>query len=149
MSGNMFQFRHGLKHHPLYDVWGKMKSRCYKPNDKDYSDYGGRGITVCMEWKEDFKVFYDWCMANGYEKGLEMDRRENDGNYSPDNCRFVTRSQNMRNTRRNNMVTYNGETKPLVEWSEILGIKRYTLFGRIFKYGWTIERAFNTPVQNN
>lgn len=146
---DLFKFKHGLKQHPLYDVWGKIKSRCFKETDKDYSDYGGRGITMCDEWRIDFKAFYDWAMDNGWQKGLETDRIVNSGNYEPANCRFVTRSQQMRNTRRNNRVTYKGQTKPLVEWSEILGIKRYTLFGRISRLGWTVEKAFETQVDKS
>ena len=147
-KNELFKFKHGLKRHPLYDVWGKMKERCYKENSKDYPDYGARGIKVFELWITDFKSFYDWSISAGWRKGLEIDREENDGDYCPENCRFVTRSINMRNTRRNNLITYQGQTKCLTEWSEIIGIKRYTLFGRIFKSGWTIEKAFNTKVES-
>lgn len=143
---DLFKFKHGLKRHPLYDVWGKIKERCFKKTAKDYKHYGGRGITVCEVWINDFLAFYNWAIDAGWKKGLEIDRVENDGPYCPDNCRFVTRSQNMRNTRRNNMVTYRGETKALIEWAEITGINRYTLFGRIFKYGWAVDLAMETPV---
>lgn len=146
-SSELFKFKHGLKRHPLYDVWGKMKARCFNAQDKDYVDYGARGISMDNNWALNFVQFYYWALENGYTKGMEIDRENNDGNYCPDNCRFVTRSQNMRNTRRNNMVTYKGQTKCLAEWSDILGIKRYTLFGRISKLGWTVEKAFETPVK--
>lgn len=143
----LFKFKHGLKQHPLYDVWIKIKSRCLKNTDKDYIDYGGRGIKVYPDWEDDFKSFYDWAIQNGWQSGLEIDRKNNNGDYDPENCRFVTHSVNMRNTRRNNNITFRGETKCLAEWSEILGIKRYTLFGRIFNYGWSIEDAFTTPIK--
>lgn len=148
-KSELFKITHGLRNHPLYDVWGKIKARCYNIQSKDYTDYGGRGISVCTEWIDDFKAFYDWCIENGYQKGLEIDRRNNNGNYEPDSCRMVTRSQNMRNTRRNNNLTYNGETKCLSEWAEIYGIKRFTLFGRINRMGWDIEKALTTPTNQH
>lgn len=143
----LFKFKHGLKKHPLYDVWGKIKCRCLKKTDKDYSDYGGRGINVHAEWIADFKAFYDWAILNGWRKGLEIDRRNNDGDYCPENCRFVTRSVNMRNTRRNNNVTFNGQTRCLTEWAEILQVNRYSLFNRIFNLGWSVEDAFTIPIK--
>lgn len=145
-NDELFKFKHGLKNHRLYDVWGKMKARCYNVTDKDYSDYGGRGIIVDSLWLVDFKSFYDWAMENGYKRGLEMDRKENSGNYEPDNCRFVTRSQNMRNTRRNHIIEYKGERKCLAEWAEITGHKRWTIFNRIHNCKWSVEEAFETPV---
>jgi hypothetical protein len=75
-----------------------MKARCSNPKDKDYHRYGGRNIQVCDEWKNDFKTFYDFCVQNGYQKGLEIDRIDNDGNYEPSNCRFVTSAENIRNS---------------------------------------------------
>lgn len=88
---------HNLSRHPLYRVWKSMRRRCNCPKVEFYPRYGGRGIKVCEEWAKDFKPFYDWCMANGYERGLQIDRIDNDGNYEPGNCRFVTRTENMRN----------------------------------------------------
>ena len=88
--------RHGLTHHLLYRVWDNMKERCTNPKVHDYPRYGGKGITVCEEWY-DVRTFYDWAIANGWKKGLQIDRRDNDGNYEPDNCWFVTRTVNMNN----------------------------------------------------
>ena len=90
---------HGLTSHPLYSVWGSMKDRCYRPKTKQYKDYGGRGITVCQEWLDDFKYFYDWALSNDWKKGLQIDRIDNDGNYEPTNCRFVTSRDNNLNQR--------------------------------------------------
>ncbi|NOR27646.1 MAG: AP2 domain-containing protein [Lutibacter sp.] len=84
----------------IYSVLMGMKQRCYYKKHKDYHNYGGRGITVCDEWRKDFTKFYKWCLDNGYKKGLEIDRRNNDGNYSPDNCRFVTHQINSLNRRK-------------------------------------------------
>ncbi len=93
--------KHGLKNHPLYKVWKKIRERCNNSNYREFHLYGGRGITVCPEW-DDAKTFVEWAMFNGYEIGLEIDRRDNSRGYSPDNCRFVTgavNSQNSRNTK--------------------------------------------------
>lgn len=96
---------HGMtKKHPLYSVWCNIKNRCRNENVFAYKDYGGRGITICDEWSKDFKCFYDWCISNGWEKGLKIDRINNDGNYEPQNCRFVNTFENARNRR--NTLTY-------------------------------------------
>lgn len=89
--------RHNLSKHPLYKVWKTMKHRCLNPNAEHFARYGGRGISVCAEWLNDFQNFYNWAVANGYQKGLQLDRIDNDGDYEPNNCRFATRTENMRN----------------------------------------------------
>lgn len=88
---------HGLSKHPLYKVREGMKARCLVITHHAYARYGGRGIKICDEWLNDFKAFYDWAIANGYEQGLQIDRINNDGNYEPSNCRFVTPKVNIRN----------------------------------------------------
>lgn len=80
--------------------WAAMKSRCHDPHSQQYKNYGARGISVCEEWLYSFKNFYEWCISNGYQKELEIDRKNNDGNYEPSNCRFVTHQVNTNNTRR-------------------------------------------------
>lgn len=91
---------HGMsKKHLLYRVWDQIKDRCNNPNHKFYQNYGGRGIHICDEWRNDFKSFYDWSICNGYERGLEIDRKNNDGSYEPSNCRWVTRKVNCNNRR--------------------------------------------------
>lgn len=92
--------KHGLSVHPLNKVWRNIKGRCNNPKDKDFHYYGGRGIKICDEWLNDFQRFYNWAFANGYRQGLEIDRENNDGNYEPGNCRFVTRAQNNQNRTR-------------------------------------------------
>lgn len=94
------KIKHGLSSHKLYGVWRGMKQRCSDPFKQGYENYGGRGISVCDEWKADFKQFFDWCKNNGYEEGLQIDRIDNDGNYAPENCRFVTPSENKKNQFR-------------------------------------------------
>lgn len=94
--------KHGLSKSPIYTVWRGMKSRCYNKNHVGYKNYGGRGIEICDEWKEDFERFYIFCVKNKWRKGLEIDRINNNGNYEPSNCRFVTPSENNKNKRNNN-----------------------------------------------
>ena len=97
--GCVYRQKHGLTHHKLYEVWANIKNRCYCPNHPLYSDYGARGIIMCPEWKNSFQDFYDFCIGNGWEKGLQIDRIDNNGIYSPDNCRFVNNRVNSLNTR--------------------------------------------------
>lgn len=136
---------HGMIGDPLYAVWTSMRARCNNKNNAAFHYYGGRGISVCYEWQHDFAAFQSWAVANGWAQGLEIDRKDNDGNYAPDNCRFVTPKVNCRNKRNNVAITFNGETRLLVEWSEHLGIPMKVLHNRIRTYGWTVERALSTP----
>ena len=103
---------HELCKSKLYGVWTSIKSRTLNPKYKYYLDYGGRGITICEEWKNNFKSFYDWAMSNGYEenRGLSIDRIDNDGNYCPENCRWTTQTIQTRNQRipKNNTSGYKG-----------------------------------------
>ena len=122
-----------------------MKNRCFNPNTPRYKDYGARGITVCDEWKDDFKSFYDWSMSNGYSDDLTIDRINNDGNYEPSNCRWVTQMIQANNSRHNHNITYKNETHSLSDWSRILGLSFHLLSNRINLYGWGVERAFETP----
>lgn len=91
--------KHGLSKTPEYSIYNGMVQRCYNLKHKNYPDYGGRGISVWDKWRNDFKSFYDWCQENGYKKGLQIDRIDNDGNYCPENCRFVTCRENILNKR--------------------------------------------------
>lgn len=82
------------KYGGLYNTWVCMKNRCFNPNKDNYKYYGGRGITICKEWKNSFQLFYDWAITYGHKKGLEIDRENNSGNYCPENCRFITHTEN-------------------------------------------------------
>lgn len=127
---------HGLRHHPLYEIWFNIKSRCYNSSNKRFKDYGGRGISICQEWTIDFKVFYDWCISNGWHKGIQLDRENNDGNYEASNCRFVTPKVNNNNKRNSVHITYENSVKTLSEWAEYLGISTYKVrkkFGFVSK----------------
>lgn len=131
---------HGHKKDRLYNIWALMLQRCENPKSAQYNRYGGRGITVCSEWK-DFKLFYEWAMANGYKEDLTIDRRENDKGYSPDNCRWITMQAQKNNKSSNHLITYNGETHTIAQWSRITGIGKSTIRNRIALYGWPVEKA--------
>ena len=107
--------------HPIYLAWVGMKERCYNLNNPRYSDYGERGIYVCDKWLHDFSSFYDWSLKNGFQKGLSIDRVNNDGPYAPWNCRWATIQQQNHNRRSNIYIEYNGETLVSVERNKING----------------------------
>lgn len=139
--------KHGMKGTRLYRIWQAMKNRCNNHNANRFDDYGGRGITVCDEWVDDFEAFHTWAMSNGYLSDLTIDRMDNDKGYSPDNCRWATDKQQANNSRQCHQIEFNGEVHNMSEWSEILGIPRHVLSNRINAYGWTIERALTTKVR--
>ncbi len=90
---------HGESYSKLHNCWRQMKVRCLNSNDANYKNYGGRGITVCPEWANDYTKFRDWALNNGYQSGLFQDRIDNDKGYNPENCRFTTKAENARNRR--------------------------------------------------
>lgn len=96
-------YKHGLRHHRLYNIFSGMKDRCYNKNNKRYKNYGGRGIEICQEWLKDFVNFYNWSIANGYKDNLTIDRIDNNGNYEPANCRWISiQAQNWNTSRTKN-----------------------------------------------
>ena len=101
------KYGHGLTNTRLYHIWRTMKARCTDPNSQKFSSYGARGIKVCSEWLNSFETFYEWAMANGYSEELSLDRKDNDGNYCPENCRWATRKEQANNTRTNRYLEYN------------------------------------------
>ena len=131
--------------HPLYSVRIAFLSRCYNGNDKEYKNYGKRGIRVCEEWKNDPKSFISWGLSHGYIKGLTIDRKDNNIGYSPDNCRFISQAKQNINKRGTIYLTFKNKRIPLVEWAKLIGLKRETLYSRIFCYNWSIEKALTTP----
>ena len=134
-------YKHGKKGTRLYRIWHDMKTRCCNKNTIYYKNYGGRGIDVCNEWREDFMAFYNWSIANGYKDNLSIDRIDNNEGYSPDNCRWVDRKTQQRNKRNNRYITINGETHCLMEWCELLNLNYFTVHARINKRKWSIKKA--------
>ena len=123
---------HNMTGTRLYKVWEAMKRRCYSPKCKSYKDYGARGITVCEEWKTDAKAFFDWALVNGYADNLTIDRIDNNGNYCPENCRFITRRENSINRRSTVWCMYEGCLYVQCDLKKKLGIgnkqvKQYVL----------------------
>lgn len=141
-----WQIKHGLCGTRVYHEWTAMKDRCYNPNAQNYDRYGGRGIIMCDEWKNDVTKFADWVdSVGGFKKGLSVDRIDNNGPYAPWNCRLATAKEQLRNIRTNRILEYNGESHCMAEWAEMLGMKYSTLVNRLFK-GWSVEKALTTPV---
>ena len=97
MSCRKNNLHHGLYYTRLHNTWVHMKQRCYNPKNNRYHRYGGRGITVCDEWRDNFKAFYDWAMANGYQDDLTIERKNNDGNYEPANCTWILPAEQSKN----------------------------------------------------
>lgn len=128
---NLSKFHKGY-HTPnrLYNTWVSMKGRCLNPNDTNYYRYGGRGIKIYPDWVHNYGEFRDWAFSNGYKKHLTIDRIDNNGNYEPNNCRWVTMKVQCNNRRSNLNVFWNGETHTLMEWSEIYSINYGTLRDR-------------------
>jgi hypothetical protein len=132
----------------LRSIWTDMWRRCTQPHRKCYKKYGGRGISVCDEWA-DLNCFIEWAVNNGYQPDLTLDRRDNDGNYDPGNCRWVTVKDQDRNRSNNVKITHNGITHCLSEWAEIAGITPAALWMRINRHGWAFERAISQSGPNN
>jgi len=128
-------FKHGMSGSRIYVNWKGMLARCENKNHSKYSNYGGRGISVCKEW-HDFNAFYAWAIQAGYADGLQIDRIDNNGNYCPENCRWVSVKDNCRNRRSSKYITISNETKTLAEWAEIAGLSRGTIERRL-KLGWS------------
>lgn len=137
---------HNLSHTRIYRSWHHMKSRCYNKRDASYERYGARGITVCDEWKDNFKAFYDWSYFHGYNDTLTLDRIDNSLGYSPSNCRWITNKQQQRNKRNNVFIVYRGIKKVLKDWADSMGVKSSILHERIKKFG--VEIAFAMSVKN-
>lgn len=105
LLGSNINQTHGMSKSRLFITWRNMRVRCYSEKDKRYSAYGGRGITVCDEWRNSFEAFRDWALANGYRDDLTIDRIDVNGNYEPSNCRFITRAENNKNRRTRKETT--------------------------------------------
>lgn len=129
---------HGGTGTRLYNIWCDIKKRCLNEKYWCYNRYGGRGIKMCKDWKNDFTSFRDWSITHGYADDLTIDRINNDGNYEPDNCRWVTRAIQNNNTSKNHIITVNGVSKNIAQWSKYMGITRYRI-DSAYKRGENLE----------
>ena len=132
---------HGLSNTRLFRIWQAMKQRCYNEKKNYYELYGGKGISVCDEWKADFLSFYNWSMANGYDDSKSIDRIDSAKNYSPDNCRWASPSVQSSNKRDNNIVFYHGMSDTFTGMCRTLNVNRSTIQKRCRIYDCTFEEA--------
>lgn len=139
---------HGGEGARLYHIWKNMRQRCFRSSNQDYSNYGGRGITVCDEWRYSFVAFRDWAIENGYRDDLTIDRIDVNGNYEPANCRWITMKAQQNNMRSNHYITFGGRTQTLTQWAEELNMSPSAIRYRL-KSGWAIEKALTTPVDES
>lgn len=130
----------------IYEAWKGMIQRCTNPKNKAYHNYGGRGITVCNRWLHSFENFNE-DKGKDWKPGLTIERKDNEGNYEPENVEWIPREQQQRNTRRNRLITCFGKTKCLAAWAEEYNIPYGTLLARIDRLGWSTEKALTTPVR--
>ena len=137
--------KHKQSNTRIYRIWSGIKERCYNPNKNEFKSYGGRGIKMCLEWKDDFETFYDWAMANGYSVELSIDRIDVNGNYEPNNCRWADAKTQGGNLRKNIIVTYRSEKVCLSEAARRANISKETLKAR-YRNGDRGERLFR-PVE--
>lgn len=133
--------KHGMCGTKGYQVWVDMMARCYRKTCKAFGNYGARGISVCQQWHDVHSFLAD---MGEPPDGMEIDRIDNNGNYEPGNCRWVTHQTNCNNRRRTIFVEFQGRSATLTEWAKEIGINRETLYGRIFVHGWHLERAFSS-----
>ena len=137
---------HNMSHSKIYQVWNGIKNRCYNSNIKDYKNYGGRGITMCDEWKNSFTNFYEWAIASGYSEGLTIERINNNEGYNPKNCTWIPKEAQVNNRRFCRMITYNGKTQNLTAWCNELKLPYKLIHNRINSKKWSFERAISEPV---
>lgn len=135
---------HGLcGRSPEYKIWSSMRDRCLNPRARAYPSYGGRGITICPEWGDAGQFYAD--MGPRPSPAHSLDRIDNDGPYSPENCRWATPTDQQRNTRGNRLITFAGRTLPMSVWCEETGLKHSTLWERL-RRGWSVERALTQKL---
>ena len=137
----------GVSRSALYSTWHGMKARCNQRSHSKWSRYGGRGIVVCNEWKR-FQTFQNWAIAHGWSEGMEIDRIDNDGNYCPENCHFVSHRVNQHNKSTSRMETIDGETKCVAAWAldPRCSVPYQTVLSRL-RYGWDIRDAVLKPAK--
>lgn len=136
--------QHGMSETPTYSSWLAMRDRCKRPRAANYKLYGGRGIKVCERWRKDFREF----LADMGEKptGHSIERIDNNGDYTPGNCRWATIGEQCRNRRSNIRLTHEGKTQTLTEWAKEKKVSMHLVWERLYRNGWRLDRALNTTV---
>lgn len=146
------QNTYGESRERIHNIWYLMKYRCEDPTSPAYHNYGGRGIKLCEEWADEVQGYFrfkEWALNNGYDETLTIDRIDNNGNYSPENCRWAD-DYIQRNNRRNNIqIEYGGRVQTLSQWARELGVPMKNLHNRIRVLGWDVERAFTQPYRKS
>jgi len=137
--------KHGLVDSGAYRSWCAAKGRCFNPNNPYAACYSERGLTMDPRWRDDFMAFY--ADMGPRPKGMSLDRRDNAGPYSPENCQWAPPLVQANNKRNNLLLEWRGQTKPIAQWSAELGLSKGAVYQRIHTKGWTIERAFTQPVR--
>lgn len=153
-NANIHRQKYGGTYKKLYKLYSAMSQRCFNPNNSQFKDYGGRGITMCEEWRNNYNAFRKWALLSGYREetlpnGLNkwtIDRINVNGNYEPGNCRWITCQEQQLNKRDNVVITYKGETKTATEFAKQYNIPAHNLWYRL-KHGWSVEAAIETPVK--
>lgn len=138
---------HGKANTRLFRIWVGMRHRCRNEKLREYKYYGGKGVSVCNEWNNSFEKFEEWAILHGYNELLTLDRIDVNGNYEPNNCRWVTNEEQQANKSNTMFLTYNGKTLRAKEWEAITGIPYQTIMQRL-RYGWSVERIFTTPIRH-
>lgn len=134
--GKQMFTKHGWYGTRVYNIWRLMIDRCENPNCPQYDNYGGRGISLCREWRESPQSFCEWTIENGYADRLSIDRIDVNGDYEPSNCRWITMDEQQTNKRNNVLITYKGKTQCVAEWARELGVTQQNLYVRI-RAGWS------------
>lgn len=135
---------HGMRFSPEWRTWRHIKDRCYNPNTERYPHYGGRGIKVCDRWLNSFENFY--ADMGKKPEGYSIERINIDGDYSPENCKWIALRDQANNKKNNKFVTFKGKTQTVAQWAEELGFNKQTLYSRLNGYGWSVEKSLTTPI---
>lgn len=144
------RYKHKKKDHlSLWYRWHGIKKRCLNEHNERYHQYGGRGIKICDEWLESFDNFAEWALSNGYAENLTLERIDVNGDYCPENCKWIPLQEQAFNKRDTKWVEYRGEHLQLKVLCERLGITYDTVHDRIYKRGWSIEEAIEKPSQQS
>lgn len=132
----------------IYSRWQAMKKRCYQVGTQGYENYGGRGIKVCESWKNNPVAFYEWAIKSGFSENLTLDRIDVNGDYCPENCRWVTAKEQGRNKRNNHLVEFNGKKMTVSEYSELTGVNRGSIDWRLNQSKMKEKEALNKPIKH-